>query len=271
MKKLCGILCLLAFFWELSYAVPRSSRSLQCEEALKRNTNSAEERKEKILSWKKQNSYATPATLAGEIGVSISTIKKDIAELKEAGRLEENKPRRAILPEEIIEPIQETMRENPQTTRVQLTQKTGALISTVDKALAILIKEAAWELIGENRHITRAQLVQKINVEIPTVKIPTIDKAIDILREERGLMRVGTRGGLWRVRQEGEAPPQYDSPEEREEKILALIRENRYITNAQIAEKLGLQKRTVSQTTARLKKKKLLKRHGTRDGWREIL
>ena len=227
---------------------------------------SPKERKEQILALKKANPYITPTTLANEIGVLVSTVYKDIAKLIKEEQLEESKPRRSISPEEIIEPIQEMMRESPQITRVQLAQKTGALISTVDKAIAILIKETIWELTEENPDITIAELVQKTGLEIPTV-----NATIDILEEEKGVVRSRTRGEFWKRLKEGEEPPHSESPEEREEKVLALIAENPYITNAQIAEKLGLSKRIIDQTTTRLTRKKQLKRHGTRGGWREIL
>ena len=229
-----------------------------------------DERKEKILSLTKANHYITPITLARETGVSVSTISKDIAELKAEGQLEEDKPRRSISPEEIVEAIQEMMRENSQITRAQLAQKTGALISTVDKAIAIPIKETIWKLTEEDPFITIAQLAQRMSVEMPTVEIPTVTAAIDILKEEKGVVRSRTRGEFWKRLKEGEKPPHYDTPEEREEKVLLLIRENRHITAAQIAKKLDSPKRIIDQTIARLKKKGRLKRHGTKGRFWEI-
>ena len=207
------------------------------------------------------------------------------------------------LQEERKNTIWEMMKDNPQITFIQMAEQIGVAITTINSAIADLKSEkrlvrigaasrsgywevllvgegpsgrdpkeerknTIWKLMRDNPQITLTQMAEQMGLAISTIR-----RMITSLQQEGRVARIGAeRNGYWQARQEGVEPSYFNPQEERKNTIWKLMRDNPYITIAQLAEQTDFSQSIINYVIAKLKEEKRLVRIGARDtGYWEAL
>ena len=119
-------------------------------------------------------------------------------------------------------------------------------------------KQQVLALIEENDKITVPQMVDSIK----GLTEQMIKVAIKKLIEEKKLARIGSpQSGYWKILKNG-SEPLPDLIEERKQQVLTLIAENNKISTSQIAQQMGLSKKTIIGIINKLKDEEKLVRVG---------
>ena len=128
-------------------------------------------------------------------------------------------------------------------------------------------KEQFLARIAENPHTTVLEISNKIELSIDV-----IGYAINQLRAEGKLVRIGSdRNGYWKIRKNG-TQPSPDPMEERKKQILPLMAENPRITVREIISKTNYTKREIKYAIEKVKKEGKLARIGSdQKGYWKIL